>query len=117
MILSLLSALFLGGVALSMLLKAHQAKTCRVALLPLGAAVMEMMTAGYLTPAAFPVLTALLVVLRLTMAGCCLILLRRDVETARQAARREKLARRLEARTLQPMPPTSALPSRPSIVA
>lgn len=117
MILSLISALVLGSIALTMLFKAHQAKTCRIALLPLGAAAMDMLTAGYLTPSAFPGLTIVLVVLRLVLAGCCVILLRRDIEKAKQEARREKLARRLQARTLQPMPPTSSMPQRPVIVA
>ena len=38
MILSIISALVMSGLALTMLLRAKQARTCRVALLPLAAA-------------------------------------------------------------------------------
>lgn len=110
MLLSIISALFMSGIALTMLLRAHQAKTCRVALLPLAAACMEWLTAGYLTPSAFPWMTMLLIVLRLGLAGCCMDILRRDIAKARQKARRQKLARRLKARTIQPLLPASAMP-------
>ena len=78
MILSIISALVMSGLALTMLLRAKQARTCRVALLPL--------------------------------VACCTAILRADLARARQKARRQKLARRLEARTIQPMLPASAMP-------
>ena len=112
MLLSIISACFMSGLALVMLLKAHQVKTCRVALLPLAAACMEWLAAGYLTPAAFPWTTLLLVGLRLTLVLCCLSILRRDIACARQKARRKKLARRLEARTIQPLLPAAAMPEK-----
>lgn len=114
MILSVLSALMMSALALGMLLKANEVKTCRAALLPLAAAGMEWLMVGYLTPAAFPLLTVLLVALRLLLAGCCLTMLRRDMARARQKARRQKLARRLEARTLPTVP---GLHERPYIAA
>ena len=103
MILSIISALVMSGLALTMLLRAKQARTCRVALLPLAAACMEWLVAGYLSPADFPWLTLLLV-------ACCTAILRADLARARQKARRQKLARRLEARPIQPMLPASAMP-------
>lgn len=118
MLLSVISALFMCGIAVTMLLRAHQAKTCRVALLPMAAACMEFLTAGYLTPSAFPWLTVLLIALRLTLASCCLIILRRDVAIAKQAERRKKLARRIKARTVEPMlPGLKVLPEMPCKVA
>ena len=110
MILSIISALVMSGLALTMLLRAKQARTCRVALLPLAAACMEWLVAGYLSPADFPWLTLLLIALRLTLVAWCTAILRADLARARQKARRQKLARRLEARTIQPMLPASAMP-------
>lgn len=118
MMLSIISALFMSGIAVSMLVRSHQIKTCRMALLPLAAACMEFLTAGYLTPSAFPWLTVLLIALRLTLASCCLIALQRDIAAAKQVERRKKLARRLKARTVEPMlPGLKVLPEVPYKVA
>lgn len=117
MLLSIISAVAMGGMALTMLVRAHQAKTCRMAILPLAAACLECLTIGCLTPSAFPFMTLLLVVLRATLFGCCFVALHRDLAKAKSKARRQKLARRLEARTVEPMLPGLRVLDHPYKVA
>ncbi|MGI6264173.1 MAG: hypothetical protein ACOYJY_01750 [Acutalibacteraceae bacterium] len=118
MILSIISAVAMVIMTVSMLLRAHQVKTCRMALLPLTAGCMELFAAGFLTPVAFPWLTLLLCGLRLALLGCCGLVLQRDVAVAKAEARRKKLARRLQARTVEPMlPQMQVLPGRQHKVA
>lgn len=105
MILSIISAVAMVLMTVSMLVRSHRVQTCRMALLPLTAACMEIFTAGYFSPAAFPWLTLALVALRLSLLGCCARVLQRDVAAAKQEQRRKKLARRLQARAVEPMLP------------
>ncbi len=116
MLLSIISALFMSGIALTMLVRAHQTKTCRMALMPAIAACMEFLTAGFLTPANFPWLTLLLIGWRITLASCCIIALQRDIAVAKTAERRKKIARRIEVRTVEPMiPGFKVLPELPKV--
>ena len=94
MILSLCSIAAMAGLFLYMFNKAKFARTRRMALLPLAGGVMEGIAAGALTPGLFPVLTAVLVVLRLTILLCCAGAMRQD---AAMACRRSRIRRRMAA--------------------
>ena len=78
MLMSLLSIVLMVVTALYMLSKAHFAKTRRMAFIPLGCAAVEMLAAGMLTAGLFPVLTAVLILLRAVILVCCWFALRQD---------------------------------------
>jgi hypothetical protein len=78
MFLSVLSVVLMALMFLYMFNKAHFAKTRRMALIPLGCAVIELFATGMLTPELFPVLTAVLILLRGTILVSCFFALRQD---------------------------------------
>ena len=98
MILSLCSIAAMAGMFLYMFNKAKFARTRRMALLPLAGAVMEGIAAGALTPGLFPVLTAVLVVLRLTILLCCAGAMRQDAAMARRRSRIRRRCRKSHCR-------------------
>lgn len=96
MLLNIIVALGMAVLAVYMMGKGTLCQTRRMAWIPLAVCGMELLTAGLLTPADFPVLTVLLVLLRLTIAGCCAAALRYDAAAARaKRRRRERLSREL----------------------
>ena len=86
--LSIMSVIVMGAMFLYMVNKAKFAVTRRMALIPLGACVMEALATGLLTPLAFPILTLVLVTLRLIILTCCVGAIRQDAVMARNRVRR-----------------------------
>ena len=96
MILSLLSVVLMGGLFLLMINKAKVMRARRMAGIPLAACILEILAAGMLHPLDFPVLTLLLVALRLVIVGCCVGAMREDAAMARRRdARKKELTRAL----------------------
>ena len=96
MMMNLVFAALFAGLSLYMIGRAHFERTRRVAFVLSGACVAELLTAGLLSLAAFPVLTAILVAARLTMLGCGVAAVRADRAAARRRAeRRRAFARKL----------------------
>ncbi len=111
MILSLCSIVAMTGMFLYMFNKAVRISTRRMALLPLVCAVMEGIAAGALTPSLFPVLTAVLVVLRLAILLCCFGAMRQDAAVARRRARiRRRKAAAERAESIVTLPVARPLP-------
>ncbi len=95
---NMLFALLMAGMFLHMLLRAKMPETRQFLWLPLCTCAVELMTAGVLSVAKFPVVTLLLMALRLSLFGFCVLVMKRDAALAR--ARRQKraqLKRRLHA--------------------
>ncbi|MBQ8752016.1 MAG: hypothetical protein IJZ13_02815 [Clostridia bacterium] len=83
--------LMMGGMFLLMWNKATLTSTRRMAMLPLGICVVEVLTFGLLTVGLFPVLSVLLWMARLTVFACCGMKLRQDRMVARRRVRRRIL--------------------------
>lgn len=112
MLLSLCSIVAMAGMFLYMFHKAKFARTRRMALLPLAGAVMEGIAAGALTPGLFPVLTAVLVILRLAILLCCAGALRQDAAMARRRSRiRRRMAAEMAKEAIVTLPVARELPS------
>ncbi len=94
MLLSIFTVVLMAGMFLWMINRAKLGRTRRMALIPLACAVIELLCAGVLTPSLFPVLTAVLVALRLIILACCIGALKAD---AAQAARRARSMRKKRA--------------------
>lgn len=92
MLLSMISAAALGFMAVHMLRKATLASTRRVALVAAAMFLIEVAATGLLSVTQFPVLTAILVAMRLTVLLCCVKALRRDAAIARAKARKRRVA-------------------------
>ncbi len=96
MVLSLISIAAMGGMFLYMWSRAKFAATRRVALVPLMTCGVEMFAAGLLSVTTFPVLTAVLVLLRLVILGCCVGAMHHDkVMACRRETRKQQFVRRL----------------------
>lgn len=102
MLMSLLSIVLMVVTALYMLSKAHFAKTRRMAFIPLGCAAVEMLAAGMLTAGLFPVLTAVLILLRAVILVCCWFALRQDF-LAHDRRRQREAARNLSPARCNPV--------------
>ena len=79
MILSVVSVIAMGIMFIVMIRKASFKSTRKLALLPLTACLMEMIATGVLHPAQFPLVTGLLVFLRISILFCCAGALRWDL--------------------------------------
>ena len=88
MVLSMISAVLMGGMFLVMINKAKFARTRRMALIPLACAGMELLLTGVLTPGLFPVMTGVLIFLRVTILVCCVGALRQDTAMVKRRSRR-----------------------------
>lgn len=98
MTLSLLSAVAMAVMFVYMACRAKMSETRRMLWIPAASCALELMAAGLLSVTHFPLLTALLVVLRLALLGCCAAAVRRDAAMVRaRARRRARLARELHA--------------------
>ena len=88
---SLVSILVMGFAFLYMINKAHFAQTRRVALVPLGFCAVDLLCAGAVPFGTYPVVSLLLMVLRLAVLLCCAGAMHKDtqkkaaVQRARQA--------------------------------
>lgn len=98
MLLSLLSAVSMAAMFVYMVCCAKMPETRRLLWLPAAGCVVELLAAGMLSVTRFPLMTALLVLLRLALLGCCAAAMRRDAAMARARQRRRALlARQLHA--------------------
>ena len=106
---NVIEILMMGGMFLLMWNKATLASTRRMAMLPLGVCVTEVLTFGLLSSGLFPVLTVLLWAARFAVMVCCGMKLRQDRIVARRRARRRILEEKrqnvidLEARRTVPL--------------
>ncbi len=95
MFLNVISALVMGGMFLYMWNRARFATARKAALVPLAVCVLEMLSMGMLSPAAFPALTALLVFLRLSiLAGCAGVMQEDKVKAARRQTKKVRRAQK-----------------------
>lgn len=88
MTLNIINVVIMSVMFLYMINKAKFARARRMSLIPLGCAFIELMTAGLLSPALFPLLTGALIALRSLILFCCALEMKRDAATARRLARR-----------------------------
>lgn len=102
MLMSVLSVVIMAVTAIYMLNKANFAKTRRMALIPLACAAVELLAAGMLTPALFPALTAVLILLRAVILVCCWFALRQDF-LAHARRRQREAARNLSPARCNPV--------------
>ena len=94
--LSFISGLVLGGVALALFARAHFEFTRMVALVPAVMAAAELFFASVLEPTMFPVLTAFLVLLRVAAVALGVVTLRVDAKLAeRRRETRRRTARQM----------------------
>lgn len=89
--LNFVSSLVLGAVALSMFARAHFEFTKTIALVPAAMAAMDLYLASVLEAGLFPMLTALLVLFRVSAVVLGVCVLRED---AKLAKKREETRRR-----------------------
>ena len=87
---NLICAALFAGIALTMICRARFERTRRVAFVLMGACVVELLAAGLLSLTAYPVLTALLIALRLALMACGVAALRADAAAARRRAERRR---------------------------
>ena len=114
MVWSMLHVVGMGILFVYTLGRAKRAETRRLALVPLGVIAVELTVAGMLSASLYPVLTGILAVTRLVIAGCCVAAVRRDAAMAKAQARmRARRQRRASAqlRALQAQP-SASVPSR-----
>lgn len=98
MALSLMSAVAMAAIFVYMVCHAKMRETRRMMWIPAASCVLELMAAGMLSVTRFPVLTVVLVLLRLALITCCTAAMRRDAAMVRSRARRRAiLARQLHA--------------------
>lgn len=98
MFLSIVSVAAMALTAVYMVLHAKGEEARRLVWVPIAACGVELLAMGVLTPSLFPVLTAVLIGLRLCLLGICGVAMRRDAAAARaRRRRRERLARELHA--------------------
>lgn len=95
MLFNLCAAAVLGAVALYMTGKTAYKTARRMAWVPAAMALMELALCGALDVAAYPVLTAVLMVCRVTVLGCCLLALKKDAAAIRNRRRRREVCRRV----------------------
>ena len=107
MLYNLSNVIMMGALTLIMVRRARYSTGRRMLYIPLMMTVMKVLFCNTLRPAAFPVLTVLLFVLRLTVILCCVGELKRE---AARTARRQRLRR--EARHSEHIGQVVPLPSR-----
>ncbi|MBR3289685.1 MAG: hypothetical protein IKI63_02780 [Clostridia bacterium] len=93
---NLIFAALFAGIALYMVCRAHFERTRRVAYVLMAASAVELTVAGLLSLTAYPALTAILMIARLSLMGCGVAASRADQAAARRRAeRRRAFARKL----------------------
>ena len=96
--LNMVFALLMAGMFVFMLVRAKMPETRQLLWLPAATCAVELMTTGLLSVTKFPMITLLLMALRVSLFGFCVLVMKRDAALAR--ARRQKraqLKRRLHA--------------------
>lgn len=88
MLWSVIAAAVLGATGLHMIFSGKYATTRRMSWIPFAMAAMELAMCGALDLAAYPVLTAILMVCRLTVLVCCYRVLKIDAAMERTRQRR-----------------------------
>ena len=94
--LSIMLNILLATLAVMMMIKGRYGATRQMAIVPLGAAVLDTMTYGAVNPAQTPALSTLLVMLQLVILATGALALHRDRVRARN-----KQARRIRRRELE----------------
>lgn len=96
--LNMMFALLMAGMFVYMLLRAKMPETRQLLWVPAGTCFVELMTAGLLSVTTFPVVTLLLMALRLSLFGFCVLAMKRDAALARaKKQKRARLKRQLRA--------------------
>ncbi|MBR5540502.1 MAG: hypothetical protein IKU56_03900 [Clostridia bacterium] len=95
MIFSVVAAAVFGAVSLYMITAAKCTVTHRMAWIPLSMAAMELAMCDVLEMGEYPVLTAVLMLCRLTVLACCALSMKRDAAVARNRRRRREVWRRV----------------------
>ncbi len=95
MIFSVVTAAVFGAVSLYMITAAKYTVTRRMAWIPLSMAAMELAMCGVLAMGDYPVLTAVLMLCRLTVLTCCTLSMKRDAAMVRNRRRRREVWRRV----------------------
>ncbi len=95
MVFSVVTAAVFGAVSLYMMIAAKCTITRRMAWIPLSMAAMELAMCGVLAMGEYPVLTAVLMLCRLTVLACCTLSMKRDAAMARNRRRRREVWRRV----------------------
>lgn len=88
MILSVIAATVLGATGLHMIFSGKYASTRKTSWIPFSMAVMELALCGALDLAAYPVLTAILMICRVTVLFCCYRVMKIDAAMERTRQRR-----------------------------
>ena len=120
MMLNLVFAFLMAGMFLYMLCRSKMRETREFLWLPLGTCLVELMTAGLLSTATFPVLTVALLLLRIALFGFCVLVMKRDAALARaKKQKRERQKRELyyALHPLHEIPTGASVPSREVCVA
>lgn len=92
---SVIAAAVFGAVSLYMLVAAKCAVTRRMAWIPLSMAAMELAMCGVLAMGEYPVLTAILMLCRVTVLVCCTFSMKCDAAMVRNRRRRREVWRRV----------------------
>ena len=95
MVFSVITAAVFGAVSLYMLVAAKCMGTRRMAWIPLSMAARELAMCGILAMGEYPVLTAILMLCRVTVLGCCALSMKRDAAIVRNRRRRREVWRRV----------------------
>lgn len=95
MIFSVVTAAVFGAVSLYMMMAAKCTVTRRMAWIPLSMSAMELAMCGALAMGEYPVLTAILMLCRLTVLVCCTLSMKRDAAMVRNRRRRREVWRRV----------------------
>lgn len=103
MILNLTFALLMAGMFLYMLCRSKMRETREFLWLPLGTCVVELLSLGLLSAVKFPVLTVLLVALRLSLFGFCVLVMKRDAALARAEKKKRTRQKRELYNALHPL--------------
>ncbi|MDD2417790.1 MAG: hypothetical protein PHR24_01595 [Oscillospiraceae bacterium] len=88
MLINMLSLVAMTIAFSYMMLKAKFGRTRRLAMVPLACVAVELSVTGLLTPSLFPVLTAVLILLKGVILACCFSAMRADAAMFRRRARR-----------------------------
>ncbi len=93
MIFSVVVAAVFGAISLYMITAAQYSVTRKMAWIPLSMAAMELAMGGALLWWEYPVLTAVLMLCRMTVLTCCVVSMKRDAAMARNRRRRREVWR------------------------
>lgn len=97
MLFSIASAVVFATIALYMVMKGRKTLSFRMAWIPAVLSAMEFALCGALAMGEYPVLTAILMVCRITVFSCCSLAMKKDAIAARNRRRRREVFRRITA--------------------